>query len=159
MDWHKTDKKFETCPPHEDPGVIACAEMYGYFKKYGHETICMPASWRPSRGKGYDLDEILELAGTDRMTIPPNFLTQLANSQEKVVRKLEPKAAAAACTAPQLGGGRVEEKEFRFLLNQVDSTECKPNTTSVLTRVLLKHYERLNLTVINFSLTQTLLAS
>ena len=35
LDWHKIDKKFDACPPHEDPGVIACAEMYAYFKKYG----------------------------------------------------------------------------------------------------------------------------
>jgi len=32
----KVDKRFDACPPHEDPGVVACAEMYGYFKKYRH---------------------------------------------------------------------------------------------------------------------------
>ena len=26
---------------------------YAYYKRYGHDTICMPASWRPSR-KGFD---------------------------------------------------------------------------------------------------------
>jgi len=125
LDWHKADKGFDACPPNEDPGVVACAEMYGYFKKYGHETICMPASWRPSRGKGYELDEIRELSGTDRMTIPPNLLTDLANCQDPLPRKLEAAAAAAACTAPPLGGGRVEEKEFRFLLNQDGCTTEK----------------------------------
>ena len=32
----KVDKRFDACPPHEDPGVVACAEMYGYFKKHRH---------------------------------------------------------------------------------------------------------------------------
>ena len=32
LDWHKADQGFDSCPPNEDPGVIACAEMYGYFK-------------------------------------------------------------------------------------------------------------------------------
>ena len=34
----------------DDPGTQAVARMYRYYKKHGHEgTICMPASWRPSR--------------------------------------------------------------------------------------------------------------
>lgn len=44
--------------------------IYNYYKKYGHGTIVMPASWRPSR-PGEELDEILALAGVDRLT-PPN---------------------------------------------------------------------------------------
>ena len=43
------------------------ARMYSYYKKYGHEgTICMPASWRPSRGTSdpaFAIDEIVALAG------------------------------------------------------------------------------------------------
>ncbi len=74
----------------------------------------MPASWRPSRGKGYELDEIRGLSGVDRMTIPPNLLTELANCQDPLPRKLEAAAAAAACTAPPLGGGRVEEKATNY---------------------------------------------
>jgi hypothetical protein len=40
----------------------------------------MPASWRPSRGKGFELDEIRELAGTDRMTIPVRALAPQAEA-------------------------------------------------------------------------------
>ena len=43
--------------------------------RHGHEgTICMPASWRPSRGTSdpaFAIDEIVALAGVDRMPIPP----------------------------------------------------------------------------------------
>ena len=46
LDWHKADSKFDSCEPEKDPGVVACKEMYGYFKKFGHETICMPGTLR-----------------------------------------------------------------------------------------------------------------
>ncbi|KAL3905303.1 MAG: hypothetical protein SGPRY_010960, partial [Prymnesium sp.] len=71
-DWHAaaTGDPAKLYEPEEDPGVVEVARMYAY----GHDTICMPASWRPSRGKGFELDEIKALAGTDRMTIPPALL-------------------------------------------------------------------------------------
>ncbi|EKX37612.1 hypothetical protein GUITHDRAFT_77986 [Guillardia theta CCMP2712] len=118
LDWHKVEAKKETWEPSEDPGVVECTRMYNYYKKYGHDTICMPASWRPSRGKGYELDEIRELAGTDRMTIPPNFLKMLAESTDPLPRKLDPASAVKNCKDAEFGGGKLQEKEFRFLLNQ-----------------------------------------
>lgn len=75
----------------------------------------MPASWRPSRGPGYELDEILALAGTDRMTIPAPLLEKLAASEETVPRKLEPQSAATS-NEPLVGNGKIEEKEFRYLM-------------------------------------------
>lgn len=36
--------------PSQDPGVVAVRRMYAYFRKHGHNTICMPASWRSSTG-------------------------------------------------------------------------------------------------------------
>jgi transaldolase len=76
----------------------------------------MPASWRPSRGAGYDLDEIIALAGTDRMTIPSPLLEKLAASQEPLARALEPTRAAAS-NEPLIGNGKMDEKEFRYRLN------------------------------------------
>ena len=68
LDWFKNSQgRTEGVPPDDDEGVIACRAMYNYYKHHGHDTICMPASWRPSRGLGYELDEIIALAGTDRM--------------------------------------------------------------------------------------------
>ena len=45
--------------------------------------------------------------------------------QDPLPRMLEPAAAAAACMEEELGGGRVEEKEFRFLLNEDGCTTEK----------------------------------
>lgn len=68
--------------------------IYAYYKKFGHSTIVMPASWRPSR-PGEELDEILALAGVDRMTIPPKFIDMLAASDAPVPRQLDPTSAGA----------------------------------------------------------------
>mmetsp|Transcript_13701 Transcript_13701/g.33607 ORF Transcript_13701/g.33607 Transcript_13701/m.33607 type:complete len:396 (-) Transcript_13701:177-1364(-) len=125
LDWHTPDSGKARWEPSEDPGVVECTRIFNYYKKYGHDTICMPASWRPSRGKGYDLDEIRALAGSDRMTIPPNLLKMLAECDDPLPRMLEPRAGAAACTDAEFGGGRIEEKEFRFLLNQDACTTDK----------------------------------
>jgi transaldolase len=76
----------------------------------------MPASWRPSRGPGYELDEIRALAGTDRMTIPPTLLQKLAESYDTIPRTLHiPEAKQSK--EPLIGGGNIGEKEFRYLLN------------------------------------------
>ena len=121
LDWHKARHGFEAVSsPAEDPGVACVKRIYAYFKCHGHGTIVMPASWRPSRGPGFDLDEIIGLAGTDRMTIPPNLLERLrANSVDEMPRALEPGAAAAGCEDEDELGGPVglTESAFRLLMN------------------------------------------
>lgn len=117
LDWHKREKGQATFEPDQDPGVVCVRKMYEYYKKYGHSTICMPASWRPSRGAGYDVDEIEALAGVDRMTIPPGLLSQLAEGKGTLPRRLEPKEAAARYAELELCGGKMSEGQFRLLMN------------------------------------------
>jgi transaldolase len=88
--------------------------MFNYYKHHGHDTICMPASWRPSRGPGFELDEILALAGSDRMTIPAPLLEKLAASEEPVEQKL---STATVTPVDLVGDGKMTEKEFRYRLN------------------------------------------
>mmetsp|Transcript_29977 Transcript_29977/g.81878 ORF Transcript_29977/g.81878 Transcript_29977/m.81878 type:complete len:374 (-) Transcript_29977:151-1272(-) len=120
-DWHSANGGKENYEPEEDPGVICVKRIYRYYKKYGHEkTICMPASWRPSRGKAdisYAIDEIVALAGVDRMTIPPPLLSILAATEEPLTRVLSPAEAAAACEDEEIGGGNMSEATFRMALN------------------------------------------
>jgi len=117
LDWHKVKQgRTQGVAPDVDEGVVACKEMYTYFKCHNHDTICMPASWRPSRGAGYDLDEIRALAGTDRMTIPAPLLQQLAQCQDPLERVLDPHSAQQAAVSV-IGGGKMGEKEFRYRLN------------------------------------------
>ena len=123
-DWRAANGGTPAYEPAADPGVVEVGRMYAYYKKYGHEkTICMPASWRPSRSTPGDkvaehaVDEIIALAGVDRMTIPPPLLTQLAETLAPLPRLLEPSAASAACADALVGGGDVSESDFRFLFN------------------------------------------
>jgi transaldolase len=120
-DWHAANGGEATYQPAEDPGVVCVARMHAYYKKYGHEkTICMPASWRPSRGTSdptFAIDEIVALAGVDRMTIGPPLLELLAASSEPLERMLEPVAAAAACADELIGEGNISEADFRLALN------------------------------------------
>src|SRR5207244_9990608 len=85
LDWHKksTGKDYT---PAEDPGVVSVKEIYTYYKKFGHGTEVMGASFR---NKG----EILELAGCDLLTISPNLLAELKSSTDPVERKLSPELA------------------------------------------------------------------
>ena len=123
-DWAAANGGSPAYEPSEDPGVVEVGRMYKYYKKYGHEkTICMPASWRPSRSTPGDkvaehaIDEIVALAGVDRMTIPPPLLQQLATTEAPLPRRLEPVSAASDCADPLIGGGDISESDFRMALN------------------------------------------
>ena len=105
LDWFKASTKKEYTAT-EDPGVLSVTEIYHYYKKHGHATEVMGASFR---NKG----EITELAGCDLLTIAPSLLAELAASDEPLLRKLDP-AASAAMDIPK----RVyDEKTFRLELN------------------------------------------
>jgi transaldolase len=106
LDWYKksTGKDYT---PAEDPGVVSVKAIYAYYKKFGHQTEVMGASFR-------NVGEILELAGCDLLTISPNLLAELKKSQEPLTRKLSPESATAS-PIPKLD---LDEKRFRFLLNE-----------------------------------------
>ena len=47
LEWHKANNGYpDTMPVEEDPGVVEVKRMHNYYKKFGYDTICMPASWR-----------------------------------------------------------------------------------------------------------------
>ncbi len=87
LDWYKKDTGRTSYAPAEDPGVVSVTQIYNYYKHFGHKTEVMGASFR-------NLDEIIELAGSDLLTIAPNLLDQLRNGQGTLVRKLDPGHAA-----------------------------------------------------------------
>lgn len=90
----------------EDPGVQSVQEIYTYYKKFGHPTEVMGASFR-------NVGEILELAGCDLLTISPELMGKLAQSNETVERKLSPEKAKSA----EVKRVPTDEKSFRYLLN------------------------------------------
>jgi transaldolase len=83
LDWYKKETGTESYLPHEDPGVQSVTVIYNYYKKFGHTTEVMGASFR-------NLDEITELAGCDLLTIAPKLLGQLQETGGELPRKLDP---------------------------------------------------------------------
>ena len=105
-DWYKAHEKRDYRGP-EDPGVQSVQEIYTYYKKFGHKTEVMGASFR-------NVSQILELAGCDALTISPELMKELSESTEPVERKLDPEKAKAA----KIDRLDLDEKKFRWLLNE-----------------------------------------
>ena len=104
-DWYKAANKKEYSGA-EDPGVQSVQEIYTYYKKFGFKTEVMGASFR-------NISQILELAGCDLLTISPDLLEKLSESNEPVERKLDP-AKAKNANVERL---EMDEKKFRYLFN------------------------------------------
>ena len=87
LDWYKKDtgRDYQGA---DDPGVQSVTRIYNYFKKFGHKTVVMGASFR-------NIGEITELAGCDLLTISPQLLAELEATQADLPRKLDPAAASA----------------------------------------------------------------
>ncbi len=106
MDWHKAKEKKEFAPA-EDPGVLSVKEIYSYYKKFGHATEVMGASFR-------NVGEIQELAGCDLLTISPNLLAELQKNTAPLARKLSPEIARES----KIEKLPLDEKKFRWLFNE-----------------------------------------
>ena len=87
LDWYKKDTGRDGYPPSEDPGVLSVTEIYNYFKKHRHATEVMGASFR-------NLEQILELAGCDLLTIAPKWLAVLKEKTAELPRKLDAAAVS-----------------------------------------------------------------
>ena len=89
-----------------DPGVQSVRRIYSYYKKFGYNTEVMGASFRTT-------SQIVELAGCDLLTISPDLLQKLHDSNETVERKLSHEAVANDDVARIA----IDEPAFRFQLN------------------------------------------
>ena len=90
-----------------DPGVKSVRAIFNHYKKHGIRTEVMGASFR-------NVGQILALAGCDLLTISPELLAQLAESQAPLSRALDADAARAMDLAPV----HLDEASFRLALNE-----------------------------------------
>jgi transaldolase len=108
LDWYKASTKKDYAK-EEDPGVASVQAIFNYYKKYGYKTIVMGASFR-------NTGEITELAGCDYLTISPNLLEELLNSNAPVPKKLD--AAGASSLNIERKTYINTEPVFRFDFNE-----------------------------------------
>jgi transaldolase len=103
-DWYKksTGMDYEGA---QDPGVLSVKRIYQYYRKFGYQTEVMGASFR-------NIGQITELAGCDLLTISPDLLQQLADSDAPLERKL---GAGSGTPVERVS---IDEKTFRFMMNE-----------------------------------------
>jgi transaldolase len=104
-DWYKKSTGNEYTGA-DDPGVQSVKRIYTYYRKFGYQTEVMGASFR-------NTSQITELAGCDLLTISPELLQKLAESDAPLTRKLSPELAKDA----DLQKLALDEKTFRTMLN------------------------------------------
>jgi len=118
-DWYMKHDGVEGYTGPEDPGVKSVTEIYNYYKKFGYETIVMGASFR-------NKEEILELAGCDRLTIAPNWLKALEESKSTVNIKLSQKSAASCTDIEE--EIILDEETFRYVRTFIDGNMYQSST-------------------------------
>jgi transaldolase len=106
-DWHKAARKVDDIPIEEDPGVLSVNRIYTYYKKYGYKTQVMGASFRKT-------GQILALAGCDLLTIAPDLLKKLSDTNGEVPRQLSPEKAKSS----DIARVRLDEAAFRWQHNE-----------------------------------------
>ncbi|MGK5056930.1 transaldolase [Janthinobacterium sp. LB2P49] len=105
-DWYKKSTGIDYVGA-EDPGVQSVRRIYNYYRKFGYKTEVMGASFR-------NTSQILELAGCDLLTISPDLLQKLADSDAPVERKLSAEVAPSTNIVQM----SLNEEAFRFMMNE-----------------------------------------
>ncbi|HRU62845.1 MAG TPA: transaldolase [Paludibacteraceae bacterium] len=106
LDWYKKEG-FSFNSPSEDPGVKSVVSIYNYYKKFDYLTQIMGASFR-------NIQQIIELAGCDLLTISPTLLKELEQTEGILERKLDPEKAKSN----DVQRITIDEKIFRWMLNE-----------------------------------------
>ena len=82
-------------------------QIYDYYKKFDYKTQVMGASFRK-------VEQITLLAGCDLLTISPDLLEKLAETQGE----LTPRLTVAAAKASDAKKIHLDEKTFRWMHNE-----------------------------------------
>ena len=106
LDWFKsnTQKDYNSS---NDPGVESVEKIFNYFKKFNYNTVVMAASFR-------NIDEIINLAGCDKLTISPTLLEELSQNDGEIKLKLS-KENSSTLDIERIN---VNESSFRWHLNE-----------------------------------------
>lgn len=105
LDWHLANGMQKPATPQDDPGVQSVTRIWRHYKRHGYATVVMGASFR-------NTGEVLALAGCDRLTISPDLLAALEQSDAAVERALVDAGERRAPPAP------LDEAAFRWQHNE-----------------------------------------
>mgnify|MGYP000029434519 CR=1 FL=1 len=105
LDWYKANTEQSDFSGQNEPGVKSVSELYQYYKANGYKTVVMGASFR-------NTDEIISLAGCDRLTISPALLETLSQTSGELKPVLVDKGQV------ETPSESINEAEFRWQMNQ-----------------------------------------
>ena len=105
LDWYLAHGMAPPASAQDDPGVQSVTRIWRHYKRHGYATVVMGASFR-------NTGEVLALAGCDRLTISPELLAALEQSDQAVERALVDAGEHAAPPAP------LAEPVFRWQHNE-----------------------------------------
>ena len=105
LDWHLANGMPAPATPADDPGVQSVRRIWQHYKLHGYATVVMGASFR-------NTGEVLALAGCDRLTISPDLLAALEQSDDAVERALVDAGSRTAAPTP------LDEAAFRWQHNE-----------------------------------------
>lgn len=106
-DYYKRENGGKDIPIDQDPGVASVTRIYNYAKKFGYKTQIMAASFRK-------VEQIERLAGCDLLTISPDLLEKMQQTEGEVTRALSPDKGKAS-EGEKL---HLDEKTFRWMHNE-----------------------------------------
>ena len=113
-DYWRDKKGVEDIAIADDPGVRSVARIYDHYKKHGIATEVMGASFRK-------VDQIVALSGCDLLTIAPDLLESMRNSDAEAPAQLTVEAAKTSDSEPLT----LEEREYRWLHNEDEMAVAK----------------------------------
>ncbi|EJY9247999.1 transaldolase [Salmonella enterica] len=103
-EWYRNANPQELWEVDSEPGIKSVRTIYEYYKSLNYTTIIMAASFR-------NAEQVLALAGCDRLTISPTILQNLSQRTGEVVRKLNSDVQATYRPSP------LSEAEFYWQHN------------------------------------------
>ncbi|WP_343192661.1 transaldolase [Buchnera aphidicola (Taiwanaphis decaspermi)] len=106
-DWYLYKKLIKKDISYSDPGVLFIKKIYNFYKKHNYKTIIMGASFR-------NVNQILSLAGCDKLTISPVLFEELKNKNFEVIKKLKNKYKNKNHKKPSF----ISESMFRYEHNE-----------------------------------------
>jgi transaldolase len=105
LDWYVKQDASRTYTGEEEPGVKSVSAIHTFFKRHDYPTIVMGASFR-------NVDEIIALAGCDRLTISPALLQELSSKDGEITPRLKDDGQRAPRPAA------LTEAQFRWEMNE-----------------------------------------
>ena len=105
LDWHLANGMQAPATPQDDPGVQSVMRIWQHYKRHDYATVVMGASFR-------NTGEVLALAGCDRLTISPELLAALEQSDAVVESALADDGQRSAAPAA------LDEAAFRWQHNE-----------------------------------------